>query len=144
MRHPSLQRRHRVSVSNLYYKRYDLDLDLTTALGPSTKKKVASQYKVRTSHHDRTLDSMFPVAHPSQITNTQKQSGTQAKGQPNTSKEIKETECYLASVIALRANILANRHIRVCHSQLCTVNLCLLRHSRAFGYADPSCLRWNR
>lgn len=81
--------------------------------GPSTKKKVASQYKVRTSHHDRTLDSMFPVAHPSQITNTQKQSGTQAKGQPNTSKEIKETECYLASVIALRANILANRHIRL-------------------------------
>ncbi|TFL07271.1 histidine kinase-like ATPase [Pterulicium gracile] len=102
-----------ILVSNLYYKRYDLDLDLTTALGPSTKKKVASQYKVRTSHHDRTLDSMFPVAHPSQITNTQKQSGTQAKGQPNTSKEIKETECYLASVIALRANILANRHIRL-------------------------------
>ena len=56
---------------------------------------------------------MFPVAHPSQITNTQKQIAAQSKGQPNASKEIKETECYLASIISLRANIQANRHIKL-------------------------------
>ncbi|RDB30347.1 DNA mismatch repair protein Mlh1 [Hypsizygus marmoreus] len=76
------------------------------------KKKTLSQHKVRTSLKDRTLDSMFPVANPAQITKS-----SSSKGQPDEpspaiirSRDIKESECFLTSVTKLRQNLHKGKH----------------------------------
>ncbi|KAJ7151144.1 histidine kinase-like ATPase [Mycena filopes] len=71
-------------------------------------KKTLSQYKVRTSLQDRTLESMSPIVNP----NTQVDAA--AKGDPSsTSKpraEIKESECILSSVQKLRQRLVKGKH----------------------------------
>ncbi|KAJ7770488.1 histidine kinase-like ATPase [Mycena metata] len=72
-------------------------------------KKTLSQYKVRTSLQDRTLESMFPVANPTRI-----DSGpSSAKGKSvdtSKSREIKESECILTSVQKLRQRAIKGKH----------------------------------
>ncbi|KAJ7096712.1 hypothetical protein B0H15DRAFT_946177 [Mycena belliarum] len=78
-----------------------------TAASPPLKK-TASQYKVRTSLQDRTLESMFPVINPTQI-----EGSSSGKGKPadiSKSREIKESECYLTSVKTLRQNAIKGKH----------------------------------
>ncbi|KAF8156932.1 DNA binding protein [Crassisporium funariophilum] len=75
------------------------------------KKKTYSHHKVRTSLHDRTLDSMFPVANESQV-------GSQsAQATPvNTltkSREIEESQCFLTSVKNLRQKIIKGKHRQI-------------------------------
>jgi DNA mismatch repair protein MLH1 len=78
------------------------------------KKKTPSHLKVRNSLQDRTLDSMFPIAHPSQIIDVDKASkpsAAQQKTQPRVlNKEIVETQCYLASIASLRQAVLNGKH----------------------------------
>ncbi|PVG01895.1 DNA mismatch repair protein MutL [Serendipita vermifera] len=82
-------------------KRRKLDDENEEEIAPEAPRKVYSQYKVRTSLQDRTLDSWIPV--------TQNESSENA--QPVTHvKEIKESECSLTSVGELRAEVLDNRH----------------------------------
>ncbi|KAF7350452.1 DNA-mis-repair domain-containing protein [Mycena venus] len=75
---------------------------------PNAPKKTASQYKVRTSLQDRTLESMFPVANPSQIDGAAK--GKSAAADTSKSREIKESECILTSVKRLRQNAIKGKH----------------------------------
>ncbi|KAG6854406.1 hypothetical protein C0991_006948 [Blastosporella zonata] len=76
-------------------------------------KKTSSQHKVRTSLKDRTLDSMFPVANPAQVA---KSSGQGNQGQSESiantlrSRDVKESECYLTSVVNLRQKITKGKH----------------------------------
>ena len=87
---------------------------------PSTHRpdrRVYSQHKVRTSLKDRTLDSMFPIAHPSQ--RPSKDSADDGSAIPVTQpaskeREIKEAECYLKSVRDLRAAVVKAKHSREC------------------------------
>jgi DNA mismatch repair protein MLH1 len=103
-------------------------------LAVSRKKKVASQHKVRTSTHNRTLDSMFAVASTSQTAPTLSKTRSKGAGEqadhdvldvdaeqpPPTMPtptatvhkrhEIKETECWLTSVANLRKAIQEDRH----------------------------------
>ncbi|KAI0674398.1 DNA binding protein [Trametes maxima] len=77
------------------------------------KRKVYSQHKVRTSLKDRTLDSMFPVAHPSQQIGSG--DGGSSAGTPGTpptlrDREVKESQCYLRSVRVLRDAVQKARH----------------------------------
>ncbi|KAJ7755378.1 histidine kinase-like ATPase [Mycena maculata] len=75
---------------------------------PAPPKKTLSQYKVRTSLQDRTLESMFPVANPMQI-----EGRSSSKGKPADtlkSREIKESECFLTSVKKLRQNAIKGKH----------------------------------
>ncbi|KAE9385345.1 hypothetical protein BT96DRAFT_960757 [Gymnopus androsaceus JB14] len=71
-------------------------------------QKVYSHNKVRTSLQDRTLDSMFPVVNPSQIGDS--------SADPNLSqsfsryREVKESECFLTSVIGLRKRLEKGKH----------------------------------
>ncbi|KAI0635254.1 DNA mismatch repair protein MutL [Trametes polyzona] len=79
------------------------------------KRKVYSQHKVRTSLKDRTLDSMFPVTHPSQRTGSGDGQGESAATTPGTPptvihKAIKESQCYLKSIRDLRDAVLKARH----------------------------------
>ncbi|KAI0646384.1 DNA mismatch repair protein MutL [Trametes meyenii] len=83
------------------------------AVSQSAKRKVYSQHKVRTSLKDRTLDSMFPVAHPSHQTGSG--DGGSGAGTPATpptlrNREVKESQCYLRSVRDLRDAVLKARH----------------------------------
>ncbi|KAI0360593.1 DNA mismatch repair protein MutL [Trametes cingulata] len=83
------------------------------AASQPAKRKVYSQHKVRTSLKDRTLDSMFPITHPSQRTGSgDGGSGPGTPGTPSTlrDKEIKESQCYLRSVKDLRSAVLKSRH----------------------------------
>lgn len=91
------------------------------------KKPVYSHHKVRTSLKDRTLDSMFPVANPSQI-NQEKGKGKAREdaidvdnapknvlsggaSQPHKPQgEIKESQCFLTSVKTLRDAIGKGKH----------------------------------
>ncbi|KAJ7512062.1 histidine kinase-like ATPase [Mycena galericulata] len=80
------------------------------AMAPAPPKKTLSQYKVRTSLQDRTLESMFPVANPSQI---EGRPGSSSKGKStdtSKSREIKESECILTSVKNLRQNAIKRKH----------------------------------
>ncbi|KAF8589138.1 DNA mismatch repair protein MutL [Ramaria rubella] len=70
--------------------------------GP-TQKKIYSKHKVRTSTQDRTIDSMFPIANPSQV------AASDTSG-PGRNKDIKESECMLTSVRGLRADIYLASH----------------------------------
>lgn len=81
------------------------------------KRKVYSYQKVRTSLKDRTLDSMFQVAHPSQrpsVGETQDGSAPPAPSQVPVPKvkEIKESQCFLKSIKTLRAAVAKARHNR--------------------------------
>ncbi|KAI0777761.1 DNA binding protein [Trametes elegans] len=87
------------------------------AASQPAKRKVYSQHKVRTSLKERTLDSMFPIAHPSQQSGSG-EGGGEAAGSPRTpptgrDREIKESQCFLKSVKELRSAV----H-RVKHNQL--------------------------
>ncbi|KAJ6486921.1 histidine kinase-like ATPase [Mycena sanguinolenta] len=75
---------------------------------PSAPKKTLSQYKVRTSLQDRTLESMFPVHNPTQIDDTAK--GKSAAADTSKSREIKESECILTSVKRLRQKVIKGKH----------------------------------
>ncbi|KAJ3813073.1 histidine kinase-like ATPase [Lentinula aff. lateritia] len=75
----------------------------------SGPKKVYSQHKVRTSLQDRTLDSMFPVANPSQIDKGPAESNPQPQSLPR-SRQVKESECFLTSVTTLRNRIVKGKH----------------------------------
>ncbi|KAJ7839580.1 histidine kinase-like ATPase [Mycena olivaceomarginata] len=68
-------------------------------------KKTLSQYKVRTSLQDRTLESMFPVVNPTHIAGA-----SSAKGKSNADREIKESECTLTSVKRLRQKAIKGKH----------------------------------
>ncbi|KAJ6590595.1 histidine kinase-like ATPase [Mycena vulgaris] len=86
----------------------DEDQDQDTAAAPAPPKKTASQYKVRTSLQDRTLESMFPIVNPTHI-----ETSSSNKGKPAEtfkSREIKESECYLTSVKTLRQNAIKGKH----------------------------------
>ena len=65
------------------------------------------------SLQDRTLDSMFPIANPAQISGVD-DSNTGADPPPNASKskDIQESECYLTSVNGLRDSVTKNKHNR--------------------------------
>ncbi|RXW17653.1 hypothetical protein EST38_g8206 [Candolleomyces aberdarensis] len=97
----------------------------------TSRQKVYPHYKVRTNLTDRTLDSMFPVANPSQLgvggggaqmQKTRSQPQTQAQTQSQSSsevtggsegkrtREIKESECYLTSVKSLRKEVGKAKH----------------------------------
>ncbi|TCD68743.1 DNA mismatch repair protein [Steccherinum ochraceum] len=86
----------------------------TSASTPAVKK-ILSQHKVRTSQKDRTLDSMFPVMAPSQVTG---QGGAPVSQDDDTPpvrtqrkiKEIERSECYLMSVRELREEITKSQH----------------------------------
>ncbi|KAI0336867.1 DNA mismatch repair protein MutL [Cubamyces sp. BRFM 1775] len=92
--------------------------DNQSAPAPSqiAKRKVYSYHKVRTSLKDRTLDSMFPVTHPSQLKRTE--SGGDGDNSPGTletpptvrDKEIKESQCFLKSVRDLRNSVTKAKH----------------------------------
>ncbi|KAJ3866490.1 histidine kinase-like ATPase [Lentinula novae-zelandiae] len=75
----------------------------------SGPKKVYSHHKVRTSLQDRTLDSMFPVVNPSQISKGPAESSPQPQSLPR-SREMKESECFLTSVTTLRNRIVKGKH----------------------------------
>ncbi|KAL7284130.1 hypothetical protein ACG7TL_001411 [Trametes sanguinea] len=87
------------------------------AASQQLKRKVYSHHKVRTSLKDRTLDSMFPVMHPSQRTGSSDgDSGLGTPGAPPTprdrDKEIQESQCFLKSVKELRAAVVRAKHHR--------------------------------
>ncbi|THH32545.1 hypothetical protein EUX98_g1632 [Antrodiella citrinella] len=75
-------------------------------------KKILSQHKVRTSQKDRTLDSMFPVVDPAYRRDAGGSSSQDNGGNRPRKKsgEIEESECYLRSVIELRARIEKGKH----------------------------------
>jgi DNA mismatch repair protein MLH1 len=75
-------------------------MDMLTSLIGS--KKLSSQYKVRTSVQDRTLDSWMPI--------TQNNPSGEETAPLARTKEIKETVCRLTTVSGLRAEVLQNRH----------------------------------
>ncbi|EIW55636.1 DNA mismatch repair protein MutL [Trametes versicolor FP-101664 SS1] len=86
------------------------------AASQPAKRKVYSQHKIRTSLQERTLDSMFPIAHPSQRTGSGDVDGV--VGTPGTppvlrGKEIKESLCYLKSVKDLRSIVLKQNHYQL-------------------------------
>ncbi|PPQ69850.1 hypothetical protein CVT25_005491 [Psilocybe cyanescens] len=87
-------------------------------------RKIYSQHKVRTSVQDRTLDSMFPIAHPNANVNqiaessllpSSSSSGAEMATTPplNTlakSREVKESQCFLTSIKALRQRLVKGKH----------------------------------
>jgi hypothetical protein len=75
-------------------------------------KKVLSQHKVRTSLTDRTLDSMFPAANPTRMDSDSNAGTVEPSRGSSTSREIKESECYLTSVRKLRQAVLKRKHKR--------------------------------
>ena len=110
----------------------------------SRKKQVYSKDKVRVSQANRTLDSMFPVAGPSstqqlqasQVINSTSldriedrdkwRSGMnvidvdeQVQVDRNRVKYIKESQCFLKSVKALRDDIYAVKHERTLITCVC-------------------------
>lgn len=99
------------SVSAGYKTFFDPRSWLTQTTASGSVKKVASQHKVRISMQDRTLDSMFPVVNPAQISG----GGDAGDGNDsplNKSREIKESECYLSSVRSLRDAAIKGKHTR--------------------------------
>lgn len=123
----------------------------TTSAIPSVQKgvpepkKTYSKDKVRMSQADRTLDSMFPVLHPStqpsppekgdskyrkgkekevEIPESATQSPTRIKAQ-----EIEESECFLTSVNNLRKKIQKakhNRKVYIIFKKIAIVDECIV------------------
>nr|GAT48497.1 predicted protein [Mycena chlorophos] len=78
---------------------------------PSPPKKTASQYKVRTSMQDRTLDSMFPVLNPTQIQGGDPGPASASTApKPRLLREITESDCILTSVQTLRQAVAKGKH----------------------------------
>ncbi|KAF6757676.1 hypothetical protein DFP72DRAFT_890338 [Ephemerocybe angulata] len=105
------------------------DQDEETDHLPPSKPKVYAHYKVRTSLNDRTLDSMFPIANPSTQLDAPSQAPSKYRSQPSRtqaptptqsavasdttsggSRNIKESECFLTSVQAMRKEVLKAKH----------------------------------
>jgi len=96
----------------------------TPQMQSSSKHKVYPHYKVRTSLTDRTLDSMFPVTNPTQISKFRETQGqtaverTSSRTQSKLSsdagtKVIRQSECFLTSVRSLRKEVEKARHNRM-------------------------------
>lgn len=68
-------------------------------------KKTLSHHKVRTSQHDRTLDSMFPILNPSQVVDENISSPGSAK-----LPIVQASECNLTSILQLRDEIALGKH----------------------------------
>lgn len=80
-----------------------------------TERKTYPNHKVRTSLKDRTLDSMFPVAHPSQkLSNDSTEDGIATPATPpvNKEKDINESQCFLTSIKDLRTAVVCAKHSR--------------------------------
>ncbi|KAF9506257.1 hypothetical protein BS47DRAFT_1374150 [Hydnum rufescens UP504] len=91
-----------------------------TSSASTPQSKAYPQHKVRgATQHDRTLESMFPATHPSNTLVSEERpspnhSSSETKG-PMKAREanhrrIKESECFLQSVIDLRANVAKSKH----------------------------------
>ncbi|KAM5533891.1 hypothetical protein V8D89_012431 [Ganoderma adspersum] len=111
------------------------DGEVAAAASHPAKRKVYSQHKVRTSLKDRTLDSMFPIAHPSQ--RPSKESAADGSSSPATppvlkTQEIKESQCFLKSVRALREAV-----VKAKHNQLGEI---LAKHTFVGVVDAPRCL----
>ncbi|KAF8886529.1 DNA mismatch repair protein MutL [Infundibulicybe gibba] len=115
------------------------------------RKKTLSQHKVRTSLHDRTLDSMFPVTNPAQINPASSAKGKTIDINPNVSKsrDVKESECYLTSVRGLRTGLQEGKHKQLSeilekHTFVGIVdlekNLSLIQHSTKLYLVNHSAL----
>ncbi|KAG5637179.1 hypothetical protein H0H81_005478 [Sphagnurus paluster] len=77
----------------------------------SAQKKTLSQHKVRTSLRDRTLDSMFPVSNPAQLGKSSSQERKDDTGHETVkTRDVKESECYLTSVVNLRQSVAKGKH----------------------------------
>ncbi|EIW77203.1 DNA mismatch repair protein MutL [Coniophora puteana RWD-64-598 SS2] len=72
--------------------------------GTQEIKKTLSQHKVRTSQHDRTLDSMFPVLNPDKANEVVNSQDQPAKA------DIAESFCDLTSIQELRQECLKGKH----------------------------------
>ncbi|TEB13956.1 hypothetical protein FA13DRAFT_1782694 [Coprinellus micaceus] len=101
--------------------------EVDTQLPSTSKPKVYAHYKVRTNLKDRTLDSMFPVANPSQLTGTQAEQSrsklrpssqmvpaqlaeesTTSSDTPNV--KVRQSEVFLVSIKNLRQEVENARH----------------------------------
>ncbi|KIK94933.1 hypothetical protein PAXRUDRAFT_141840 [Paxillus rubicundulus Ve08.2h10] len=71
---------------------------------PSSVPKLYSQHKVRTSLHDRTLESMIPVTNPS------RSDGGDAFGSATALRDIQESSCNLTSISKLRQSVRKSVH----------------------------------
>ncbi|KIM34509.1 hypothetical protein M408DRAFT_13970 [Serendipita vermifera MAFF 305830] len=112
------------SASKRPTKRRKLDDEPEEEATQDGTKKVYSQYKVRTSLQDRTLDSWMPVV--------QSDPSKEDAVPLSRIKEIKETACRLTSISELRAEVLENRHTALCE---------ILENHTFVGIADyPRCL----
>ncbi|KAF4581677.1 DNA mismatch repair protein [Pleurotus pulmonarius] len=94
--------------------RNDPPTDSSTSKG-ARAKKIASQHKVRTSLTDRTLDSMFPVVNqatqPSPLLDAKVHDSPATQSpSPLKIRDIKESECYLTSVLNLRHALIKGKH----------------------------------
>lgn len=92
------------------------NLNVVNPLG-GDPKKIYSQHKVRTSMTDRTLDSMFPVVN--QATQVAQSSAAVSKAEQTTptatlekAREVHESQCFLTSVVSLRARVAKGKHRR--------------------------------
>ncbi|KAK0496296.1 histidine kinase-like ATPase [Armillaria luteobubalina] len=77
---------------------------------PESRRKTYSHNKVRTSLQDRTLDSMFPIANPSQIDGSSRTAASVLSPGITKAREIKESECILTSVQNLRHSVVKGKH----------------------------------
>ncbi|KAL0958388.1 hypothetical protein HGRIS_000530 [Hohenbuehelia grisea] len=91
-------------------EREEIDENDMVPLQQEPPKRTASQHKVRTSQHDRTLDSMFPVAHPSTQTLPVAKSSQSTPLNTTTAREIKESQCFLTSIRSLRQALVKQKH----------------------------------
>ncbi|RPD65607.1 DNA binding protein [Lentinus tigrinus ALCF2SS1-7] len=103
------------SQSRVFEYQVKKPLFISYAAISNEKDRLYSYQKVRTSLKDRTLDSMFQVAHPSQrpsVDEVPDGSALPAMTQVPVPKvkEIKESQCFLKSIKALRAGVAKARH----------------------------------
>ena len=73
--------------------------------------KLYSQHKVRTSLHDRTLESMIPVLNPS------RSDGDDVSKKTVGLREIPESNCDLTSILELRKSVQKSVHHGLSHRQ---------------------------
>jgi DNA mismatch repair protein MLH1 len=92
-------------IQQVRQSRLDADIHISTWTDLPAVKKLAPNQKVRTSKQDRTLDSMFPVSHPSQ-----QAADTGQQPSPAKIPEIEPSTCNLASVLQLREEVTDMKH----------------------------------
>ena len=90
--------------------------NIGTPLG-GEPRKIYSQHKVRTSMTGRTLDSMFPVVNPgNQVAQSSAAASKADQATPTATlekaREVHESQCFLTSVISLRAHVAKGKHRR--------------------------------